>query len=243
MLVIPAIDIKDGKVVFLLQGKYTEPKVYSHNPVEAAKEWEQEGASRLHIVDLDGAQAGEPHNIAALKNIIENVNIPVQFGGGLRKRDDIKDVLDIGVRWAILGTKACEDLMFIKEIVAEFGEQIIISIDVKYTKVAVHGWTRTTELEDVELIRKMQEIGIKSFVYTDISRDGTLTGANIEAVRRVLQETRASIFYAGGVTSLEDVHNLKELKAQGLSGIIIGKAFYENKISLLPIQKILDRDV
>jgi phosphoribosylformimino-5-aminoimidazole carboxamide ribotide isomerase len=243
MLAIPAIDIKDGKVIRLLQGKYTELIVYSHDPVEIAKTWQKEGAKRLHIIDLDGALAGEVKNIPTLRQIVENVGIPVQFGGGLRSMEDIVAVLSIGVKWIILGTKACEDTDFIKRLIAEYKEQLIISIDVKYNKVAFRGWTETTDIEDVELINRLQQLGVKSFIYTDISRDGTLCGSNIEVIKRVLEQTGASIFYSGGVATIEDIRNLKVLENQGLAGIIIGKALYENKIHFMRVVKILEGSI
>lgn len=241
MLVIPAIDLKDGKVVRLLQGKYEEVTVYSHDPAETAKDWQKQGASRLHIVDLDGARTGEVKNITPARCIIESADIPVQFGGGLRTREDIAAIIAMGAKWAILGTRACEDLDFVQQMVAEFGEQIIVSIDVKYQKVATRGWTDTTEIEDVELIKKLQDIGVKSFIYTDISRDGTLAGINIEGVKRVLQETKASVIYSGGISTMKDVENLKPLEKQGLVGMIVGKALYESKVNLAQIKTFLEK--
>jgi len=243
MLVIPAIDLKDGKVVRLLQGRYAEPIVYPHDPVETAKAWQKEGAERLHVVDLDGALAGKIRNVDVLRGIIENLDIPVQFGGGLRTRKDITAILSMGAKWAILGTKACEDIDFVKGIIAEFGQQIIISIDAKFKKVAARGWTKLTEVKDVELVKKMQDIGVKFFIYTDISRDGTLSGPDTEGIKRVLQETRAAIFYSGGVSSLEDVKKLLTLKEQGLAGIIIGKALYENKIHLSQVIRTAEEKI
>ncbi len=240
MLVIPAIDLKDGKVVRLIQGRYEEVTVYSHDPLETAISWQRQGVVRLHIIDLDGAFSDEVKNFYSLRQIIENTYIPVQFGGGLRSPADITAVLSMGAKWAILGTKACEDLDFVKQIVAEFGEQIMVSIDVKLKKVAARGWTKTTQIEDVDLIKKMQEIGVKSFIYTDISRDGTLSGSNIKGVERVLSETGATILYSGGVTSMEDVKRLKVLEKQGLAGIIIGKALYEDKIKLSQVKEFLE---
>ena len=240
MLVIPAIDLKDGKVVRLIQGRYEEVTVYSHDPLETAKSWQKQGAVRLHIIDLDGAFSDEVKNSYSLRQIIENTYIPVQFGGGLRSREDIAAVLSMGAKWAILGTKACEDLDFVKQIVAEFGEQIMVSIDVKLKKVAARGWTKTTQIEDVDLIKKMQKIGVQSFVYTDISRDGTLSGCDIEGIKRVLEETGASIFYSGGISSLEDIGELKTLEKQGLAGVIIGKGLYEDKIKLSQVKRFLE---
>ncbi len=240
MLVIPAIDIKDGKVVRLLQGRYTEPIVYSHDPLQTAKEWQKEGANRLHVVDLDGALAGEVKNTAALRQIVEGIDIPVQFGGGLRSREDIAAVISIGVKWAILGTKACEDLDFVKAVIDEYEDKIIVSIDVKFGKVAARGWTEIMEIDDIDLIKKLQDKGVRSFVYTDISRDGTLSGTNIEGIRKVLTATGASIFYSGGISSTEDVKKLKTLEKDGLSGIIVGKALYEDKIHLIQAKRILE---
>lgn len=241
MIVIPAIDLKDGKVVRLLQGRYEKVTVYSDDPAETAKAWQSQGAGRLHVVDLDGARAGEPKNIKALRRIIESVDVPVQFGGGLRRREDITAVIDVGAKWTILGTRACEDSAFVKKVVSQFGEKIIISIDVKNNMVATRGWTETSKLEDIELIGRLQDIGAKSFVYTDISRDGTLSGSNIEGVKRALEQTRASIFYSGGISSMEDVKGLKVLESQGLAGIIIGKALYENKINLTQVKTFLEK--
>lgn len=239
MLVIPAIDLKDGKVVRLIQGRYEEPVVYSHDPVETAKAWQRDGASRLHVIDLDGALTGEVRNLVAIRQIIEGTNTPVQFGGGLRTREDIAAILSIGAKWAIVGTKACEDLEFIQRIVAEFGEQTIVSIDVKFKKVATHGWADITQTEDIDLIKRLQDIGVKSFIYTDISRDGTLAGIDIKGIRRTLAETGASIIYSGGISSMQDIESLKDLEKQGLAGIIIGKALYEDKIHLIQVKRIL----
>ena len=239
MIAIPAIDLKNGKVVRLIQGSYEQVTIYSEDPVEIAKSWQAQGAERLHIVDLDGAKAGQPVNTDVLEQIVKDINIPVQLGGGLRRREDIAKILNIGVKWAILGTKACEDLDFVKEIISEFGEKIIVSIDVKDKKVATRGWTKTCDIEDVDLIKRMQELGVKSFIYTDISRDGTLSGFNVGGIKRVLEDTGASLIYSGGISSIDDLKCLKVLEEQGLVGIIIGKALYENKINLTEAKALL----
>lgn len=239
MLVIPAIDLKNGKVVRLIQGSYEQVTIYSEDPVEMAKSWQAQGAERLHIVDLDGAKAGQPVNIDVLEQIVKDINIPVQLGGGLRRREDIAKILNIGVKWAILGTKACEDLDFVKEIISEFGEKIIVSIDVKDKKVATRGWTKTCDIEDVDLIKRMQKLGVESFIYTDISRDGTLSGFNVGGIKRVLEDTGAALIYSGGISSIDDLRRLKVLEEQGLLGIIIGKALYENKINLTEAKALL----
>ncbi len=246
MLAIPAIDLKEGKVVRLLQGKFEEVIVYSDNPAEKAKAWQEQGARRLHLVDLDGAASGRVQNLKSVRQIIANIKIPVQFGGGLRRQEDIAAIIDIGVQWVILGTRAGQDLDFVKDMIREYGQKILASIDVKYKKVALRGWTETAEIEDVDLLKRLQDIGVKSFIYTDISRDGTLAGLNIAQIERVLQEAKspkgatADIFYSGGISSLEDVKQLKALEKQGLSGMIIGKALYEEKFDLRQAKEIAE---
>jgi len=239
MITIPAIDLKDGKVVRLVQGRCEEFTVYSHDPVEMAKTWKKQGAERLHIVDLDGALAGESKNQYLIRQIIEEIQMPIEVGGGLRNHDDVAATLGMGAKWAIVGTKAFEDLEFIRSLAEEFGEQIIVSIDVKFKKIATHGWTKITDISDVEMVKKLQEVGVTSFIYTDISRDGTLTGVHLEDFKKLLEETKASMIYSGGISSIEDIKALKPLEAQGLSGVIVGKALYEDKIHLMQIKKLL----
>ncbi|MFH1045627.1 MAG: 1-(5-phosphoribosyl)-5-[(5-phosphoribosylamino)methylideneamino]imidazole-4-carboxamide isomerase [Candidatus Omnitrophota bacterium] len=236
MIVIPAIDLKDGKVVRLVQGSYDNATVYSENPVEAAQGWCAQGARRLHIVDLDGAKKGMPCNLDVARLIVQGIEVPVQLGGGLRRYQDIASILESGVRWVILGTSACEGEQFIKRLTTAFGEGIIISIDVRDGKVAVRGWTEASDISDVDLIKKMQGAGVRTFVYTDISCDGMLSGMNIDKVQKVLQNTGATLIYSGGVSSVEDIRHLKTLEKEGLSGVIIGKALYENKFTLAQAQ-------
>lgn len=232
MQVIPAIDLIRGKVVRLIQGDYDQVAVYSKDPAHIAQAFVDQGAKRLHVVDLDGAKEGKPVNTEALRHIVQSIDIPVEVGGGLRTIDNIVQVLDAGAKWAILGTKACEDIESIKSVVSEFGDKIIVSIDVKNGKVATRGWLKTSNVSDIELIKRLQDVGVSSFVYTDISRDGMLSGLNIDGVCRVLEATGAHLVYSGGVSTEDDVRNLKTLKDKGLTGIIIGKALYENKIDL-----------
>lgn len=243
MLIIPAVDIKDGKVVRLNQGRFEEIKVYSDDPVQTAIEWQRQGAERLHIVDLDGARTGRLENIDILRRIVEGTDIFVQFGGGLRARTDIVTVLNMGVRWVVLGTRAYEDLEFVEELLAEFGEQIIISIDVRFRKIATRGWTETVEIEDVDLIKRLRAIGVKCFIYTDISRDGTLSGFNKEAVKNVLDETGVCMFYSGGISTLEDIKDILSLGNRGLAGVIIGKALYEGRINLAEAMRLKDEKI
>ncbi|MFH1245515.1 MAG: 1-(5-phosphoribosyl)-5-[(5-phosphoribosylamino)methylideneamino]imidazole-4-carboxamide isomerase [Candidatus Omnitrophota bacterium] len=240
MLIIPAVDLINAKVVRLIQGKYGEATVYSDNPVDIAGTWQKQGADRLHIVDLDGARIGSPQHLEQLKAIAQNIPLPVEFGGGVRTRADIEAVLAAGAKWVILGTKACEDTQFIQQATAAFGKKIIVSIDVKYGKASARGWLNNTAIEDVELIKKMQQAGVFSFIYTDITRDGTLRGIDTAGIERVLRQTQASIIYAGGISTEEDAKKLKRLENIGLAGIIIGKALYENRINLGQLRKTLE---
>lgn len=232
MLVIPAIDIRAGKVVRLFQGKYEEETVYSHDPVDIAKNWQDKGAMFIHIVDLDGALMGELKNIEVVEEIVKSITIPVELGGGIRKIDDINIVLDKGVSRVVLGTMAFRDEQFIKEAVSEFNEKIVISIDAKDEKVATDGWRTTEQVLATELAKKIEKLNPGGIIYTDISRDGTLTGPNIDGITQMLAATNIPLIASGGVSCLEDIESLKSLKAERLVGVIVGKALYEGKIDL-----------
>ena len=233
MIVIPAIDIKDSKVVRLYRGDFKEVKIYSDDPVSIAKKWESDGAKLLHIVDLDGALSGELKNVASVKNIINAISIPVEVGGGIRSRDSIEKLLSAGARYVILGTRACEDEKFVKSVIADFGDKIIVSIDAKDGMVATAGWISVSEIKATDLLVKLESFGLETIIYTDISRDGTLEGPNFVSLKDILKARRKSnIISSGGVSSLEDLINLKQYESQGLLGAIVGKAIYENKLNL-----------
>jgi phosphoribosylformimino-5-aminoimidazole carboxamide ribotide isomerase len=229
MEIIPAIDLRNGKCVRLYQGDYGKETVFSDKPVEVALRWQSEGARRLHIVDLDGAAKGEPSNLEAIEDIIAAIDIPIQVGGGIRSLDTIEKLLNIGAERAILGTVAVEKPDLVEEACLKFGEQIIVSIDAKDCLVATRGWLEKSKVEASELGKQMVKLGVKRFIYTDISRDGTLTSPNFEAISELLSEVSVPVIAAGGISSAEHLTALAEL---GVEGAIIGKAIYTGDVKL-----------
>ena len=231
MQLYPAIDLKDGNCVRLTQGLFEQAKIDSHTPADMAKEWENQGATFLHLVDLDGALAGRSVNEPAIRSILKAVSIPVQIGGGIRSRDGVASMLDLGVKRVIIGTKAAKNPEFIGEVVEEFGTDCIVAgIDAKDGKVAIEGWEKLSCLSALDLCKKMKDFGVQHIVYTDISRDGMLTGPNVPATKELTRETGLDIIASGGVSSMEDLRRLYE---EGIKGAIIGKALYEKRIDLL----------
>ncbi len=231
MRLYPAIDIKDGKAVRLKKGEFNEVTVYSENPYEIALKFKEAGAHFIHCVDLDGALAGRSVNADAIRKIVESVDIPVELGGGIRSIENIREVLDLGVYRAILGTKAVEDPDFVKEAIDEFGpDRIVVGIDAKDGKVAIKGWESLSEYTAVELALKMKDLGVKTIIYTDISRDGMLTGPNVEQTKKLSDETGLDIIASGGMSSMKD---LEDVSNAMIHGAIIGKAYYEKKIDLV----------
>lgn len=232
MLIIPAIDIKDGCVVRFIQGKF-DKKVYSRNPLKTAKHWQRQGARLIHIVDLDGASMGFPKNLNTVKEIVKATDVPIQFGGGIRKIETIRLLLDYGVYRVVLATKAVEDRDFLKRVFKEFKDRVIISIDAKADNVLIKGWqasSKSTNLLDFACILK--ETGFKELIYTDTLKDGTLEGPNIKGIKTLLRETSMKIIASGGISSLNDIYKLKSIEKKGLIGIIIGKALYEGRFTL-----------
>jgi phosphoribosylformimino-5-aminoimidazole carboxamide ribotide isomerase len=232
MLIIPAIDLQDGCVVRFVQGR-SNKKVYSRDPLKTAKHWVKQGAKFLHLVDLDGAFTGIPKNLAVVKEIAKQINIPVEFGGGLRKLETINEVLDAGAARVVLGTKAVEDKEFLEKAFKKFKDKIIVGVDAKEGEVMVRGWKaghKNTDALDFSLALK--KIGFKELIYTDTLKDGTLTGPNIKEIKRLLKSTGLKIIASGGISSLEDLHKLKTLERSGVSGVIVGKALYEGKFTL-----------
>ena len=229
MEIIPAVDIKDGKCVRLYQGDYSMETVFSDDPVGMAMEWQSMGATRLHIVDLDGADAGEPCNLNIITRINDVVWIPLQVGGGIRNMETIGKLLKVGIDRVILGTAAVEDPELVKEACRCFGKSIIIGIDVIEGRVAIHGWKNSTELTAIELAMSMAKLGAKRFIYTDINRDGTLTEPNFIATFELVDAIRFPVIASGGISSL--IH-LKVLNKLGVEGAIIGKALYTGDINL-----------
>jgi phosphoribosylformimino-5-aminoimidazole carboxamide ribotide isomerase len=229
MEIIPAVDIKGGKCVRLYQGDYNQQTVFDEDPVTAALTWYAQGARWLHIVDLDGAAAGEPQNMAVVDEIIKESSLLIELGGGIRQEDVAEKLLRQGVSRIILGTAAIENRDLVKKLCQRFGEAIAISLDARDGKIAIHGWQKNTVFEVLSLSREMVDAGVRRFIYTDIKRDGTLTEPNFDMINRLLAEANVPVIVAGGISKLE---HLRRLKALGVEGAIIGKALYTGDIDL-----------
>lgn len=232
MLIIPAIDIIEENVVRLEQGDFNKEKVYSNEPVEVAKAWEAKGARFLHIVDLDGAREGHVKNARIITRIIEAVKIPCEVGGGLREASDIEYFLKKGASRLVIGTRAFEDFNYLEKLVSKFDDKIVVSVDFSGNKVVKKGWQETTNLDPIVMIKEMQKMGVRTIVVTDISVDGTLMGPKIERLKEILDAVNISVIASGGISSIEDIKKLREIKNKNLEGIIIGKALYEGRIDL-----------
>ena len=229
MVIYPAIDIKQGKCVRLTQGRFSDVTVYSDSPVEMAKKWEQAGAKYIHLVDLDGALAGQSVNFEVIRQIAAEVSVPVQMGGGIRSLETIKNILDSGVTRVILGTSAVKNQQLVKEAVELYKERIVVGIDAKDGMVAIEGWEQVSEFKAVEFAKIMQEIGVKTIVYTDIACDGMLTGPNLAAMQEMAQSLDIDVVASGGVGSIEDI---VALKPTGVEGVIVGRALYTGNVDL-----------
>ncbi|CEJ43126.1 1-(5-phosphoribosyl)-5-[(5-phosphoribosylamino)methylideneamino]imidazole-4-carboxamide isomerase [Umezakia ovalisporum] len=232
MDVIPAIDLLEGRCVRLYQGDYQRSQVFSEKPVDIAKQWVDQGATRLHLVDLDGAKAGKVVNLNAIEAIAEAVPVPIEVGGGLRHPTSIEQVFNLGVQWAILGTIAVEKPELVQELCQEFPGRIIIGIDARNGLVATRGWLETSEVLATQLALEMQELGAAAIIYTDIHRDGTLIGPNLEALRQLAAKISIPIIASGGVSSVSDLLSLLALEMQGVTGVIVGRALYTGDIAL-----------
>jgi len=232
MDVIPAIDVLDGRCVRLYQGDYDQSQVFNDDPVAVAKQWVDQGATRLHVVDLDGAKVGQPQNWQAIEAIVKAVNVPVQVGGGLRHRQQVADLFNLGVHYAILGTVAVEHPELVGTLSREFCDRIIVGIDARNGKVATRGWLETSEIDAIALAQQMANQGAAAVIYTDIQRDGTLSGPNLDALRAIATAIEIPVIASGGVSSLRDLLSLLALEPSGVTGVIIGKALYTGDISL-----------
>ena len=232
MIPIPAIDLKNGKVVRLLHGNFKEEKIYFDKPQTVAKRFEEEGAQRLHVVDLDGALEGKPKNFECVEAILKEVKTPVEAGGGVRSLKAATHYFEAGVSWVVFGTKACLDTGFMREAITEFKERAIIGIDALNGFVATDGWTKITKIRAADLAKDVEALGGKTVIYTDISKDGALQGINLKEIQVLSQSVSMNIIASGGVSSLQDIQSLLDLKQPNISGVIIGKALYEKKIQL-----------
>lgn len=232
MIVIPAIDLKEGKCVRLEQGLMEKDTVFNDDPGAQARAWQDQGAELLHIVDLDGAFAGQPKNRAAIEAILKAITIPAQLGGGIRDIATIEAYLSLGLSRVIIGTAAQRNPELVRQACAKFPGRIVVGIDAKDGMVAVQGWAEVTNITAVELARKFEDCGVSAIIYTDISRDGMLQGPNLEATRALAEAVSIPIIASGGVSSLKDIENLMAIEEFGISGVITGKAVYTGAIQL-----------
>jgi phosphoribosylformimino-5-aminoimidazole carboxamide ribotide isomerase len=232
MLIIPAIDIKDGQCVRLYQGEMDQETVYFSSPVDAAKHWVDHGAEWLHVVDLNGAVEGRPVHQQEVAEICMGFGVPVELGGGLRSLDAVEAALALGVARVILGTAAYENPDFLRDACKKFPGKIVVGIDTRDRKVAVKGWKETTSTDAVELALRCEAAGASRIIYTDISRDGTRAGVNIEETRRVAQAVKIPLIASGGVATLDDIRRLKELQSDGVEAVIVGRALYAGAFTL-----------
>ena len=242
MLLIPAIDLKDGRCVRLRQGDMDDATVFSEDPAATARRWLELGARRLHLVDLNGAFAGKPKNEAAIRAIVNEVGarIPVQIGGGIRDLDTIERYLDGGIAYVIIGTAAVKNPGFLHDACSAFPGQVIVGLDARDGKVATDGWSRLTKHEVVDLARKFEDYGVEAVIYTDIGRDGMLTGVNVEATVRLAQALKVPVIASGGMASIEDVERLCAVEDEGIEGAILGRAIYEGTLDFVTAQKRAD---
>lgn len=232
MIVIPAIDLKDGKCVRLAQGDFERVTVYADDPVAMALNWQEQGAARLHLVDLDGSLAGTPKNRAQIRDILGAVSLPVQVGGGIRNRETIEDYLALGVAYVILGTAALRDEQFVRQVCRAYEGRIILGIDAGDGKVAIQGWTENTSASPVSLAQRYADSGLAAIIYTDIRRDGVGTGVNIESTRALAQAVDIPVIASGGVAGVADITRLRGIEEFGVAGVIVGKALYSGALSL-----------
>ena len=240
MILYPAIDIADGKAVRLVQGHFDDATVYQDDPFEAARSWVDAGARFLHVVDLDGARTGTPQNLHHIARIAGELGVPVQVGGGLRSLPAVRDALRAGVSRVILGTAAYTDVDFLDEVLAAYGDRVVVSVDARGGFVTTKGWTETTQMPADAVIERLHARGVRQFVYSNVDRDGMLGGVDAEEVRRIADVVRGRFLYSGGVGTLEDLAALVALRRVNLAGVIVGKALFEGRFTVADGQRVLD---
>lgn len=242
MLLIPAIDLKDGQCVRLRQGDLADATIFSEDPAAMATEWLDQGARRLHLVDLNGAVAGTPKNLTAIKSILRAMGdeIPVQIGGGIRDLNTIESYLDIGISYVIIGTAAVKDPGFLRDACSAFPGNIIVGLDARDGKVATDGWSKLTRHDVYDIAKKFEDYGCEAIIYTDIGRDGMLSGVNIEATVKLAQHVRIPIIASGGVTDLRDIEALCAVEEEGVEGAILGRSLYEGTLDFAAAQEMAD---
>jgi phosphoribosylformimino-5-aminoimidazole carboxamide ribotide isomerase len=243
MLIIPAIDLKEGKCVRLRQGLMEDSTIFSEHPAEMAKKWFELGARRLHLVDLDGAFSGKPENFEVIKEIVATLNqaIPIQLGGGIRNIDTIEKFIDIGIDSVIVGTAAVTHPGFLHEACYAFPGQVIVGLDAKDGDVAINGWAKLTGHNVIEMAQKFEEYGVESIIYTDIGRDGMLSGVNLDATVKLAESISIPVVASGGVTDLKDIEKLSEISNVGIRGVITGRAIYEGTLDFEKAQALADK--
>jgi phosphoribosylformimino-5-aminoimidazole carboxamide ribotide isomerase len=240
VIVYPAIDILEGKAVRLARGNFEARTVYDADPVDAARRWVQEGARVLHVVDLDGARSGSPANLETVARIAREVGVPIQLGGGLRSVGAVADAVRAGVTRVVLGTAAYTDVDFLDEVVAEHGDRVVVSVDTRQGRLAAAGWREQTEIPAEEVFERLGRRGVRSFVYSNIDRDGMLSGPDLDEVRSVAAAVRGRFLYSGGIAATGDLHALAALRQVNLAGVIVGKALYEGRFTIEQAQTALD---
>ncbi len=239
MLLIPAIDLKDGHCVRLRQGRMEDNTVFSEDPVAVAAQWVEQGAKRIHLVDLDGAFAGKPKNAHVIHAIVDAFpNVPVQIGGGIRDEDTIQGYLNAGVQYVIIGTKAVTEPHFVSDVAVEFPGHIIIGLDAKDGKVAIDGWSKLSRHDVIDLAQQFENDGVEAIIYTDISRDGMMNGVNVEATVKLASAIHIPVIASGGITNIDDIHALGKVAEQGIMGAITGRAIYEGTLNFVEAEKI-----
>jgi phosphoribosylformimino-5-aminoimidazole carboxamide ribotide isomerase len=239
VILYPAIDISEGQAVRLVKGDFAEKTVYRDSPVEAARAWVEAGARFLHIVDLDGARTGAPKSIEHLERITHELAVPVQYGGGLRSLPAVRDALRAGAERVILGTAAFTDIDFLDDVMGAFRERVIVSVDTRHGNVSTSGWQQTTQMPADSVIERLQHRGVRSFVYTNVDRDGMLQGPDLDEVRRIAGVVRGRFLYSGGIGSADDLRALAGLRQVNLGGVIVGKALYEGRFTIEEGQRAL----
>ncbi|HEU4975408.1 MAG TPA: 1-(5-phosphoribosyl)-5-[(5-phosphoribosylamino)methylideneamino]imidazole-4-carboxamide isomerase [Baekduia sp.] len=239
MILYPAIDISEGKAVRLVKGDFNQVTVYEDSPLEAARAWVAAGARFLHVVDLDGARTGSPKSLEHLERITHELHVPVQYGGGLRALPAVRDALRAGAERVILGTAAYTDIDFLDDVLGAFRDRVIVSVDTRGGNISTSGWQETTQMPADAVIERLQNRGVRSFVYTDVDRDGMLGGIDFDSVRRIAQVVRGRFIYSGGVGSLDDLRSLRDLRQVNLGGVIAGKALYEGRFTIAEGQRAL----
>jgi phosphoribosylformimino-5-aminoimidazole carboxamide ribotide isomerase len=240
MILLPAIDILEGKTVRLVKGSFDARTEYDADPVDAARRWADAGARMLHVVDLDGARAGAPRNLEHVSRIAAAVDVPLQVGGGLRAADSAREAVAAGAVRIVLGTAAYGDVDFLDEVLAEHGDRVVVSIDAREGRLATEGWTEQTDISDESVVAHLGARGVRRFIYSSIERDGMLAGPDLGGARRIASVVRGSFIYSGGVSSLDDLRALAALRQVNLAGVIVGKALYEQRFDVQQAQRALE---